>query len=43
MEQLLRYIVEEPPEEAESKRAFKYATWVKIIFILYIPLFNFIF
>jgi hypothetical protein len=26
VEQLLRYIIEEPPEEAESKRAFKYCT-----------------
>lgn len=26
MEQLLRYIVEEAPEDADSKRAFKYVT-----------------
>lgn len=26
VEQLLRYIVEEPPEDAESKRVFKYVT-----------------
>lgn len=26
MEQLLRYIVEEPPEDSESKRVFKYVT-----------------
>lgn len=25
VEQLLRYIIEEPPEDAESKRTFKYA------------------
>lgn len=26
VQQLLRYIVEEPPEDADSKRAFKYVT-----------------
>jgi hypothetical protein len=25
VEQLLRYIIEEPPQDAESKRTFKYA------------------
>lgn len=25
VQQLLRYIIEEPPEDAENKRAFKYA------------------
>ena len=29
VEQLLRYIIEEPPEDADSKRAFKYTFLTK--------------
>lgn len=32
MEQLLRYIIEEPPEDAESRQAFKYAVATEIFF-----------
>lgn len=31
VEQLLRYIIEEPPEDAENKRVFKYAVVIEIL------------
>ncbi|CAJ1955949.1 unnamed protein product [Sphenostylis stenocarpa] len=43
VEQLLRYIIEEPPEDAENKRAFKYAAVVVCLMIRKtVPLMNYV-